>query len=38
MTDSERFSLIVTGVVGKRVTYKELIGKESEIPAYPDWP
>jgi transposase-like protein len=29
LTDSERFSLIVTGVVGKRVTYKELTGKEA---------
>jgi transposase-like protein len=33
LTDSERFSMIVTGVVGKRVTYDELTGKEPEIPA-----
>jgi transposase-like protein len=31
LTDSERFSLIVTGVVGKRITYDELTGKESQI-------
>lgn len=28
MTDSERFSLIVSGVVGKRITFNELTGKE----------
>ena len=27
LTDAERFSLIVTGVVGKRITYDELTGK-----------
>jgi transposase-like protein len=30
LTDSERFSMIVTGVVGKRVTYDELTGKEPD--------
>lgn len=28
MTDADRFSLAVTNIVGKRVTYKELTGKE----------
>ena len=31
MTDSERFSIAVSGMVGKRVMYKELTGKEEEI-------
>jgi transposase-like protein len=30
LTDAQRFSLIVTGVVGKRVTYDELTGKKLE--------
>lgn len=29
LTDGERLSLAVTGVLGKRVTYKELTGKEA---------
>jgi len=29
-TDSERFDVAVKGIVGKRLTYKELIGKEEE--------
>jgi len=27
LTDAERFSIAVDGIVGKRVTYKELTGK-----------
>ena len=30
MTDADRFSLAVSNIVGKRVTYKELTGKEGE--------
>ncbi len=30
MTDADRFSLAVANIVGKRVTYKELTGKEEE--------
>jgi hypothetical protein len=30
MTDADRFSLAVSNIVGKRVTYKELTGKEEE--------
>jgi transposase-like protein len=30
MTDADRFSLAVANIVGKRVTYKELTGKEGE--------
>jgi len=30
MNDADRFSLAVTNIVGKRVTYKELTGKEGE--------
>lgn len=30
MTDADRFSLAVTNIVGKRITYKELTGKEGE--------
>jgi transposase-like protein len=30
MDDSERFSYIMRKIVGKRITYKELIGKEGE--------
>lgn len=26
LTDAERFSLAITGIVGKRLTYQELIG------------
>jgi transposase-like protein len=33
LNDAERFSLVVTGVVGKRITYDELTGKEPEIQA-----
>lgn len=29
MTDSERFSAAVRGIVGKRITYAALIGKEA---------
>ena len=32
LTDSERFSMAVTGVVGKRITYKELTGKMPDAP------
>lgn len=32
MNDFDRFSLAVSNIVGKRVTYKELTGKESETP------
>ncbi len=28
MNDGERFSMAVAGVAGRRVTYKELTGKE----------
>ena len=27
LTDGERFSIAVSGIVGKRVTYEQLIGK-----------
>ena len=30
ITDSERFSMAVSGIVGKRITYRALIGKEGE--------
>lgn len=30
MNDGDRFSLAVSQIVGKRLTYKELIGKEAE--------
>ena len=30
MNDSDRFSTVLTQIVGKRVTYKQLIGKEGE--------
>jgi transposase-like protein len=30
MTDADRFSLAVNNIVGKRVTYRELTGKEAE--------
>lgn len=30
LTDAERFSIAVSGVVGKRVTYEQLTGKESK--------
>jgi hypothetical protein len=30
MSDFDRFSLAVSNIVGKRVTYKELTGKEGE--------
>jgi hypothetical protein len=33
LTDAERFDVAVQGIVGKRVTYAELTGKEPEIPA-----
>jgi hypothetical protein len=29
LTDAERFSVAVTGIVGKRLTFDELTGKES---------
>jgi len=29
LTDAERFSIAVKGIVGKRVTFDELIGKQS---------
>lgn len=32
VTDGERFSLAVSGIVGKRVMYKELTGKTEEVP------
>jgi transposase-like protein len=32
MNDFDRFSLAVSNIVGKRVTYKELTGKEAETP------
>jgi transposase-like protein len=32
LTDTDRFSLAVTQIVGKRLTYAELTGKESEKP------
>lgn len=32
MTDAERFSAAVTGIVGKRLTFDQLTGKESAIP------
>ena len=28
MNDSERFDIAISQIVGKRLTYKELIGKE----------
>lgn len=34
MTDADRFSLAVTNIVGKRVTYKELTGKEGASEAF----
>ena len=30
MDDAERFSTVLTQIVGKRITYAELIGKEGE--------
>lgn len=33
MTDAERFDLAVKGIVGKRLTYDRLTGKESDHPA-----
>ena len=30
MTDAERFDIGVREIVGKRITYKELTGKESD--------
>ena len=30
LTDAERFSLAVSGIVGKRVTYEQLTGKASK--------
>ncbi len=32
MTDSERFSLAVDGIVGKRLTFDQLTGKIAECP------
>lgn len=32
MTDAERFSAAVTGIVGERLTFEQLTGKESAIP------
>jgi hypothetical protein len=32
ITDYERFTYAITQIVGKRLTYKELTGKESERP------
>lgn len=33
MTDGERFSEALKGVVGKRLTYEQLIGKSDEVRA-----
>jgi hypothetical protein len=33
MSDSDRFSYLVRKIVGKRLTYKELTGKEGETEA-----
>ena len=33
MTDAERFDAAVKGIVGKRITFNELIGKEADLPA-----
>jgi hypothetical protein len=33
LTDADRFSLAVTQIVGKRLTYAELTGKELKQPA-----
>lgn len=33
LTDLDRFTLAVTQIVGKRLTYAELTGKEAEEPA-----
>src|SRR5437867_3146561 len=30
LTDSERFSIAVSGIIGKRIMYRELTGKDSE--------
>jgi len=30
MDDGERFSAVISQIIGKRVTYSELIGKEGE--------
>jgi hypothetical protein len=32
MTDAERFGIVISQIVGKRLTYKELTGKEDERP------
>ena len=34
-TDGQRFAAVMPGVVGKRLTYKELIGTDSETPPQP---
>lgn len=38
MNDSDRFRKVIEGVAGKRVTYKELTGKEMEKPRLEDVP
>ena len=38
MNDSDRFRKVIEGVAGKRVTYKELTGKEMEKPRLEDIP
>lgn len=35
LTDSDRFAFAVTQIVGKRLTYAELTGKESKLPKDP---
>jgi hypothetical protein len=30
MDDAERFSAVLSGIVGKRITYADLTGKEDE--------
>ena len=35
LTDSDRFALAVTQIVGKRLTYAELIGKTGATPDHP---
>jgi hypothetical protein len=32
MTDAERFDMAVRGIVGKRLTFDQLIGKTAECP------
>src|SRR5580692_6606982 len=34
MTDAERFDVAVKGIVGKRITFDELIGKQSDPPCF----